>query len=171
MPLPLPIPFPLPLALGTDIVHIPRIARLLGKDGGRWAAPFIRRVFAPGHERMAALARLEAARKKGDGGVERWIAGRFAAKEAALKAHSSRRLSFHEVCVEVGRVKPFVVIRPSPPRETAAAGAETTADGEVETERGQVARLSISHDGEYATAVVLAVDDYVEGTEEEVEGR
>ena len=69
---------------------------------------------------------------------------RFAAKEAAIKAHSDRRLAFHDVIIEkrevvgqrLGSGPPIARIR-----------------GEEEDE---TALVSISHDGDYATAVCVA---------------
>ncbi|KAJ0166216.1 hypothetical protein CTA2_8221 [Colletotrichum tanaceti] len=77
----------------------------------------------------------------------------FAAKEAAFKAHPFRKLSFHDITIvrralEAGREKnangsgpPVAVIR-----------------GEREGEPEQTAAISISHDGDYATAVCLGFE-------------
>ncbi|KAK6220367.1 ATP synthase F0 [Colletotrichum tabaci] len=77
----------------------------------------------------------------------------FAAKEAAFKAHPFRKLSFHDITIvrralEAGREKnangsgpPVAVIR-----------------GEREGEPEQTAAVSISHDGDYATAVCLGFE-------------
>ncbi|TDZ38951.1 hypothetical protein C8035_v006907 [Colletotrichum spinosum] len=76
---------------------------------------------------------------------------RFAAKEATYKAHPFRRLTFHDITIakrtqlDEGRKQlpggggaPVAIIR-----------------GEREGDPGQTAMLSISHDGDYATAVCL----------------
>jgi hypothetical protein len=72
---------------------------------------------------------------------------RWAAKEAAIKAHTLRRISMHDITIhsgeqEEGRSKaPTMTIR--------------TKDGSEE----QVVKISISHDGEYATAVCLVAEE------------
>lgn len=82
--------------------------------------------------------------------MSRWLAGRFAAKEAARKAApgGAASIGWKNVVVSVQEDasapegtsrRPEVVYLP-------------TADGEV----GRVGRLSISHDGEYVVATVLA---------------
>lgn len=70
---------------------------------------------------------------------------RFAAKEAAFKAHPSRKLTWHEIIIarahgseaasENGSGPPVAIIR--------QGGEEQTA------------MISISHDGDYAMAVCL----------------
>lgn len=90
----------------------------------------------------------------------------------------SRKLTWKDisVCVDDGQ-RPYVLIKPpvavqqqsctSPRKERGVLAAIRSMlsgpSGEHLSEpRGresQVARLSISHDGEYATAVVLLVDD------------
>ena len=104
--------------------------------------------------------------KDGDGdGIEdraRWVeraskflAGRWAAKEAVVKACSWRRLMFDEIMVlkEEGGKRIYGVILDE--REVRGRYGE-----EIQGEpAGQVVQLSISHDGEYATAVCLAADE------------
>ena len=104
--------------------------------------------------------------KDGDGdGIEdraRWVeraskflAGRWAAKEAVVKACSWRRLMFDEIMVlkEEGGKRIYGVILDE--REVMGRYVE-----EIQGEpAGQVVQLSISHDGEYATAVCLAADE------------
>lgn len=111
---------------------------------------------------------------------------RWAAKEAAIKAVTWRRLSFHDVIVQ--RVQDEAGVRavildemPLAPKldvsqvykacnggcETDAAPMERrstvqqTAGLHAEPPmavEGQIAKISISHDGDYATAVCLAVE-------------
>lgn len=80
---------------------------------------------------------------------------RFAAKEAAIKAVSPRRLKWHqaEVLVPPGQMKPLLVIHDA--QSIQADGSAT--DGR--SVRKRAAQLSISHDGKYAIATVLAVND------------
>ena len=92
--------------------------------------------------------------------------GRFAAKEATIKAISSRSLSWHEVRIYDGTLKPYVTVMPTHSSCRERVGSlelhqvdRTTAEGEA-----QVARLSISHDGDYAIAIVMAVDSFDESS-------
>merc|ERR1712093_404047 len=80
----------------------------------------------------------------------RFLAGRFAAKEATMKAHLSRRLTYHSILIlrpegETGSLAPVGIVLP-----------ESENGGE---EGGKEVRISISHDGDFATAVCLAVDE------------
>jgi holo-[acyl-carrier protein] synthase len=80
---------------------------------------------------------------------------RFAAKEAAFKAHPHRRLRFHEISIHSDgpNGRPYAVIAAQSPGE-ATNISDKAQDGDNE---GQIVEVSISHDGEYATAVVLAI--------------
>ena len=96
-------------------------------------------------------------------------AASFAAKEAVFKAHPHRRLTWHDIVIF---------------RETAgsSSGSSSGSDGAAAGESGppgalikgqaegpgdeggpaypddQIARVSISHDGDYATAVCVGFD-------------
>ncbi len=75
---------------------------------------------------------------------------RFSAKEAVIKAHPNRTVLFHEI-----------VITPTPTTST-EAGRMTKPVAVVlprsrNFDEGQEVLLSISHDGDYATAVCLAM--------------
>ncbi|RDA82785.1 hypothetical protein CP532_0849 [Ophiocordyceps camponoti-leonardi (nom. inval.)] len=138
-------PFPLGLAIGTDICQISRVGRILaGPRRGR----FLGRILTAG-EREAAEARMRL-RPGGTGCREEasFVAGRFAAKEAVIKAFSSRaKLGWHDIEVERG-----------------GGGGEGTGPvgrvrrGECEGGEGEDEEvlLSISHDGDYATAFCVA---------------
>ncbi|KAI1817844.1 hypothetical protein GGS20DRAFT_531047 [Poronia punctata] len=69
------------------------------------------------------------------------MAGRFAAKEAVIKAHPYRRLTFRRIIIS-SRGGPLVAV--------------VKNDDGVEEEEEVEASVSISHDGEYASAVCLA---------------
>lgn len=89
---------------------------------------------------------------------------RFAAKEAAIKAHSHRRLTFHDVVIERrGSNKGEQRLGSGPPV------ARIKGEGEGEADADVSAMISISHDGDYATAVCMAHDPSVgvEGEEGE----
>lgn len=77
---------------------------------------------------------------------------RFAAKEAAIKAHSHRRLTFHDVVIE----------RRGRKEERLGSGPPVARiKGEHEEDKDVSAMVSISHDGDYATAVCMAYDPSV----------
>lgn len=78
-----------------------------------------------------------------------WLAGRFAAKEAARKAApaGAAALGWKDVAVVVGERGPGgVSARP----ELLFAGRESGDE--------RLGRLSLSHDGDYVVAMVLAVE-------------
>lgn len=87
---------------------------------------------------------------------------RFAAKEAAFKAHPHLHLGFHDI-----------VILPSSDAdeltgEVALTGLASAAPvalirGDGEGTRDQMAKVSISHDGEYATAMCIGFEASGEG--------
>ena len=73
-----------------------------------------------------------------------------------MKAISPQRLGWHqaEVLTIPGNKKPILLLHALPP-----ATAEPSKEyGDQPPLRKQVAQLSISHDGNYATATVLAVN-------------
>ncbi|KAM0254539.1 hypothetical protein ACHAQJ_006701 [Trichoderma viride] len=86
-----------------------------------------------------------------------FVAGRFAAKEAAIKAHSHRRLTFHDVVIE----------RRGRKEERLGSGPPVARiKGEAEGDEDVSAMISISHDGDYATAVCMAHDPSVVGEDD-----
>lgn len=170
-------PFPLPLNIGTDICHIARIYDILQKPGG---GGLVRRILTEG-ERQRASARLaplsrvtptstttprlgHVTRRQQQGRdpalweTAAFVAGRFAAKEAAIKAHGGhRRLTFHDITIERrelsgGEGAHESLLGSGPP--VARIRAEGSGGDDADTS----AMISISHDGEYATAVCLAYD-------------
>ncbi|VUC21800.1 unnamed protein product, partial [Clonostachys rosea] len=164
--------FPLPINVGTDICQISRIYRIL--EGPR-AARFVDRILGP-HERSSAASRLlslKGSRLAGSVATEgnrnsppspsdprddelwktaAFIAGRFAAKEAAIKAHSHRRLTFHDIIIE----------RRGRDEERLGSGPPVARiRGEPGDDHDSSAMISISHDGDYATAVCIGHDPSV----------
>lgn len=149
-----PLPFPLALNIGTDIVHLPRITRLIHR--GDYLARFTRRIltepeqydfrtrFALPPPSFRAVDRRNPPDRPPcqiTSEMARWLAGRFAAKEAARKAapNGASSLGWKDVMVRVGdtgRGRPEIVY----------------FDGET----ARIGKLSISHDGEYVVATVLA---------------
>jgi hypothetical protein len=72
---------------------------------------------------------------------------RWAAKEAAIKAHTLRRIFMHDITIHGGEQEEG--------RSKAPAMTIKAKDGGEE----QVVKISISHDGEYATAVCLVAEE------------
>ncbi|KAI9051275.1 hypothetical protein LZ554_005376 [Drepanopeziza brunnea f. sp. 'monogermtubi'] len=93
-----------------------------------------------------------------------FLAGRFAAKEAVMKAHHSRRLTYHSICIlkppprrdVPGSVPPIAVVLPE-----VGEGEEEESDGGLG--RAEEVRISISHDGGFAVASCLARDEGGDG--------
>ncbi|KAF4449486.1 hypothetical protein F53441_7256 [Fusarium austroafricanum] len=163
--------FPLPLNIGTDICQISRIYRILFSPR---ATRFVNRVLTPEElaKKDARLNILDSVRAQqcklqlnlhggrktlqthdqlASNDPEMWkcaafIAGRFAAKEAAIKAHPHRRLTFHEVIIE-RRPVDSERLGSGPPIARIRSGEGDSEDPS--------ALVSISHDGDYATAVCL----------------
>jgi holo-[acyl-carrier protein] synthase len=161
------IPLSLPYTIGTDIVHIKRIrelifGRLETDDGGKRLTRFLDRILHPLErqdfdKRFPAFIRrignehpqdsdhgLNAQFKEPTGS---WVAGRWAAKEAAKKAWGAQTLGFKDVRVEVCEDGAVQIV---------CSGWRTLAIGQLPERAEQVGRLSISHDGEYAVATVMA---------------
>ncbi|SPQ25257.1 60bd37af-2f45-4256-9954-3de067f1fd9b [Thermothielavioides terrestris] len=171
MPPPLPpLPFPYPLRIGTDICRIGRIQRILQSARG---PRFIQRVLAPeelAHTRPAVRAVLDAAaaaaRSNSSNGNSNSSVGtrtqastvewRWAAKEAAFKAHAHLRLGFHDVLILTPSETEAEIVKPEAawPRAPAPVAVIKPGDGR----RDQMAMVSISHDGQYATAVCIGFD-------------
>jgi holo-[acyl-carrier protein] synthase len=118
------------IVVGVDLVHVPRIAGVMARSG----ATFLDRSFTP--------AELELC-----GGDPARLAGRWAAKEAALKALGrgigELPMSDVETLAEPSGA-PLL-------RLAGRAAAAATAAGWTQWS------VSISHDGEYATAVVVVL--------------
>jgi holo-[acyl-carrier protein] synthase len=153
-----PLPFPFPLNIGTDIVHIPRITRLLARPN--YLGRFTRRILC--HTEQSdfntrfsdSLEAQKAAHQQPPpvpADVTRWLAGRFAAKEAARKAapEGAASIGWKDVIVRVQE-------------DGGAFGVGVSRRPEIvylprgDGDEGRVAKLSISHDGEYVVATVLA---------------
>ncbi|KAL4932321.1 uncharacterized protein BDV17DRAFT_194298 [Aspergillus undulatus] len=203
-----PVPFPLSLQIGTDIVHLPRITRLLARP--HYLNRFTRRILSNPEQRdfrtrfnlRSDFSRITDTSTNTDtrGAVDlkgshsslgsgsagrtkvtvtpdmaRWLAGRFAAKEAGRKAArgGAKVVGWRDVVVRV----PVPTSDKNKNKHARENGNEKQDenDGENEEEggiegaegrpevilydknrRGRMGRLSISHDGEYVVATVLA---------------
>lgn len=123
--------------VGTDLVHVPSFVAQLAQPGSRFLA-----VFTAG-ERRDAQSRADQSAS---------LAARWAAKEAFVKAWSSSMWGSHPVLdeqvhhlVEVvcdAWNRPSLVVHGEVAKWIASAGLG-------------VSSLSLSHDGDYATATVL----------------
>ncbi|HEX6887865.1 MAG TPA: holo-ACP synthase [Candidatus Nanopelagicales bacterium] len=116
----------MPVTVGIDLVHVPRMERLLRSQRTR------ERVFTPAEQLLCA----EQAQR---------FAGRWAAKEAVMKALGQG----------IGELAPTeieVLAGPSGAPALCLHGAAATTAADQGWETWQV---SISHDGEYATAIAI----------------
>jgi holo-[acyl-carrier protein] synthase len=114
-------------AVGIDLVQVARMARNVERPG------FLKRAFTPAEQRLCA-------------GDPARLAGRWAAKEAAMKA-LGRGIG------ELPMTDLEVLAEPSGAPRLLLSGAAAA----VARSAGWTAwSVSISHDGEYATAVVVA---------------
>jgi holo-[acyl-carrier protein] synthase len=118
------------MKVGIDLVDVSRIAASIDAFGDR----FLRRVFTEGEIAYARSAPALTAER---------LAARFAAKEAAKKALELEGVAWRDL--EVARSPngaPHLVLHGA---ARAAAGTKSFA-------------LSMSHEGDHATAVVIAHD-------------
>jgi holo-[acyl-carrier protein] synthase len=141
------IAFPSNLNIGTDIVYLPRIRRLISRQEGRSLIPFARRILHPLEIRDLSLRhpQWQARHEKTYANLDsliKWLGGRFAAKEAARKAMGATTLGWKDVRVDIAA-------RTGQPRVICATRDINNQDIEHE------AKLSISHDGDYVVATVL----------------
>ncbi|KAF3767360.1 hypothetical protein M406DRAFT_321549 [Cryphonectria parasitica EP155] len=171
--------FPLNLNIGTDLCHVVRIRqilnstratrfieRILNQDERRHhkVQPLLRKQTVPpppAHDTAPLISRQESSphKRAADQAADvacsigpsvhdlqlaaTFMAGRFAAKEAVIKAHPHKALTWHDITI---RNQTSV----HPDRQSAPIAI---IRGELED---QEALISISHDGDYATAVCLA---------------
>lgn len=122
--------------IGVDLVHIPRVRAVIA----RWEERFLRRVFTE-QEIAYCRARRDPAQH---------FAARFAAKEAALKAlGTGLRLGVRWRELEVRRERgqaPTLLLRGRSRQLGLARG-------------GGRMLLALTHDGDYALAQAMLVDD------------
>ncbi|KAI1825978.1 hypothetical protein F4861DRAFT_145427 [Xylaria intraflava] len=196
----MPPPLNLPFLIGNDICRVARIRRVLQ---GRLGPRFVHRILtteeiqhpttarilrcildptthdAPSHPRGSVGS--DATLTPGAAGLTRaveFMAGRFAAKEAVIKAHPHRRLTFQSIAIlratfgadspagsplvdASGRIREDTVeereIRPGDDASTSRSGPLVALIKAAGAYADSHASVSISHDTEYATAVCLGI--------------
>jgi len=131
-----PAPLPGIVRLGIDLVHIPRIEDSLREFGER----FTGRLFTTREIAYAQSSPHDQAQR---------LAARFAAKEAAIKALSlsDAGVNWRELEVERADDGACTLVL----HGTALQAARTQGVGQL--------LVCLSHDGEYAAAVVAALSD------------
>ncbi|KAK1712939.1 uncharacterized protein BDZ83DRAFT_638143 [Colletotrichum acutatum] len=107
-----------------------------------------------------------------------FLAGRFAAKEATFKAHPTRNLTWHDITIvrkrfeqlknigelnEAKEPKKLEAKETEPPSANGSGPPVAIVRSIHEGTPGQEVLLSISHDGDYATAVCLAFEAQSDG--------
>ncbi|KAI0802152.1 hypothetical protein GGR55DRAFT_683563 [Xylaria sp. FL0064] len=177
-------PTDLPFIIGNDICRIARVRRILK---GKLGPQFVRRILRPGeieHSTTAKILRCileqDAQRTAESIGAYdapnfsravEFMAGRFAAKEAVIKAHPYRRLTFQRIAILRAAFRSDSALgvfereegAEREARERGASTAQQSGPLVAEIDAGLPGRLtyvsvSISHDTEYATAVCLGVN-------------
>lgn len=122
--------------VGIDLVHVPDVTASIAEFGDR----YLRRVYSPGE--IASCTTV-------DGGLSAdRLAARFAAKEAVIKAlRPAYGIDYRTI--EVVRDADGA---PSIDFGSTGAGARLSAESGVVS-----ASVSLTHDGEYASAVFMAL--------------
>jgi holo-[acyl-carrier protein] synthase len=121
------------VGIGADLIEVNRVARAYERFGER----FLERLYAPA-ERDYCMARADFVRA---------LAGRFAAKEAVVKALSPAAptgLAYRDVAVRADGGRPTV--------ELTGAAAALAAEKGV-----QDVMVTISHEKDYAVAFAVAL--------------
>lgn len=140
-------PFRLGLSVGTDICRVSRLFDLERPDFAKFNR-FFRTILNP--QEITQIARYQPwydHRRTDYEGREnvlllvKHLAGRWAAKEAAKKAWTAELIGFKELTVTRARGQPPVIT------------VHVHKDDQTYSQDGI---LSISHDGDYATATVIA---------------
>ncbi|KAL7628073.1 hypothetical protein AAE478_002269 [Parahypoxylon ruwenzoriense] len=185
-----------PVGIGTDICRIPRIYRNLICDT---SVKFVQRiltpeelkdpvtkrilkcVFAPLDEPVTLPPKsLKGPRNQAFWRAAEFVAGRFSAKEATIKAYSPRKLLLHDVIITR---EAFVKVPSSEPSEKDESPSSPPEEPENHswdyysgnhlhavsrpvavikgnnTSEDVIAPISISHDGDYATAMCMVFFD------------
>lgn len=152
------VPFPLALRVGTDIIATNRILCPIKPDQKR-LLQLAKRYLHPSeihivNERFPSWTSLEQLNERQIRSLSAWLAGRWAAKEAAKKAWGATLLSFRDLKVEPesGGAVQMVCYIGDHGQTDSFRRSSTIVDKVTE----QTAQLSISHDGDYTVATVIA---------------
>lgn len=144
-------PFPLSLRVGTDIIATNRILCPIKPDQKRLLQ--LTKHYLHPHElhildqRFPSWKSSESLNEAQRRQLSGWLAGRWAAKEAAKKAWGATLLSFTDLKVETGTGGGVQMV---------CDIGHTTQASLVDSITEQIAQLSISHDGDYTIATVIA---------------
>ncbi|OTB19691.1 hypothetical protein K445DRAFT_363071 [Daldinia sp. EC12] len=176
--------FPFSFGVGTDICRIPRIYKFLTKDRG---VKFVRRVLTQeeinavrASSRVLEPVFIESSKpsnvndEKEDPAIldaARFMAGRWAAKEAVIKACNIYRVTFHDIIITYEhQLAKSLRSKGSPSHPIADQNPSSSDSQEIEKPRqtsppvaiikghgaeDMYGRLSISHDGDYAVATCV----------------
>ena len=130
------------ISIGTDLVHIPAFAEQLAQPGSSFMD-----VFGAGERRLAST-------RAGNRNAEH-LAGRWAAKEAFIKAWSQAIYGQPPVIAEEDVQWALIEVR-ADRWGRVALDIAPSLDTQVRESIGDyTTSLSISHDGDYATAVCV----------------
>ncbi|MCG9885808.1 MAG: holo-ACP synthase [Cyanobacteria bacterium] len=132
------------LLLGTDVVHIPRVSKALERFGDR----FLQRLYTPQEQADCWRDRPPSSAPPPE--VIKRLAGRWAAKEAIVKALGTGWTGMGYTDIEIRRSPhgaPTVHLHRAAHRRWSALCGDRPAPWQ----------LSISHDGDYAFAVAIAL--------------
>ena len=174
-------PFPHTFRVGCDIHHIPRIAAIIAQvDTKTGYHPFLRKLLTD-REQTYFKAKFQDQGLKDERSRSRitlYLAGRWAAKEACIKAVKPRKVTMREIEIwpdEASETYAIILASASKTGDPGQASKMqhseewttfTKPDPSLKADvpshdsiSGQTARVTISHDNEYAIAVALAVSE------------
>ena len=129
------------VGIGCDVTQISRVARLLGRYGPRFTRRMLHRAEAERLEELGAASERGA----------RFVASRWAAKEAVVKSLGGTRVCFTDVQIGSGGGPADNAGAPAQPVIAwhSAARAHVAARGIASS------HVTLSHDGDVAMAVVV----------------
>lgn len=177
-------PFPSTFRIGCDIHHIPRIAAIVAQvNTNTGYYPFLRKLLTD-REQTYFKAKFQSQGLKDELSRSRitlYLAGRWTAKEACIKAVKPRKVTMREIEIwpdEHNETYAIILAPGSKGGEQAKMGqaskiqhsqewtAFTKPDPSLKAEvpahdnvSGQTARVTISHDNEYALAIAMAASE------------
>ena len=129
------------IRLGTDIVYIPRIQALVERFGDR----FLQRVYTPTEQRDCGYTQQASVNPLPDRPSINKLAGRWAAKEAVVKALGTGWRGIGYTDIEICRQ----------PLCAPVVHTHRRAMVVMDACQGGEWQLSLSHDGDYAIATAI----------------